>query len=304
MSRKTIPPATFDTSEIARRCTIDTHALSSESSEPSAPGPEDANQALMCLLAHGACEFIATLLLLMAVMGGYAFLIAPWVAPGRQPFVLAGLLAAVLILIIQSPLGKLSGAHMNPAVSLAFWLERRLNTQELLVYVLMQFGGALTACSLLTLLLHDSFAAVGYGVLQAPQGLSLERLLVFEAGATGGLVALLFFTLSHHTLTRYTAAAVAAYLALMTILLAPLTGASFNPARAYGAALAAHQLDGQWPYGLAPLLGAALSVLLSRFIVWLPRPRYHRLNHSHAHANYTWHVLQDWQRRWRGDAIV
>ncbi len=289
MSRKTIPPATFEfVNFTCRRCTIDA---------PSTPA-SDANQALICLLAHGACEFIATLLLLMAVMGGYAFLVAPWVAPGWQPFVLAGLLAGVLILIIQSPLGKLSGAHMNPAVSLAFWLERRLNIQEFLVYVLMQFGGALTACSLLALLLHDSFAAVGYGVLQAPPGLSLERLLAFEAGATGGLVALLFFTLSHHTLTRYTAVAVAAYLALMTILLAPLTGASFNPARAYGAALAAHQLHGQWPYVLAPLLGAALSVLLSRFIVWLPRPRYHRLNHSHAHANYTWHVLQGWQRRW------
>lgn len=260
---------------------------------PPAPSPAaDPNQAFICLMAHGASEFIATLLLLLAVMGCFALLVVPYVAPGMQIIVLACLVAGVIALIIKSPLGKLSGAHMNPAVSLAFWLERRLDSREFLVYVLMQFGGAITACGLLSALLSDHFSAIGYGVLSPAPGLPLPRLMALEAGATGGLVVLLFFCLSHKDLTRHTASAIAAYLALATLLLAPLTGASFNPARAYGAALAAHRLEGQWPYAVAPLVGAAIAVILYRVIPLLPRPRYHRLNHSHEHANYTLHFLE------------
>ncbi len=66
----------------------------------------------------------------------------------------------------------------------------------------------------------------------------------------------MFYTLSHRKLTPYAAVSVAAYVAILTLLLAPLTGASFNPARAVAAALVAHRLEGQWPYGVAPLLGA------------------------------------------------
>jgi len=257
----------------------------------------DPNQEFICLMAHGASEFIATLVLLLAVMGCFALLIVPYVAPSLQTPALACLVAAVIALIVKSPLGKLSGAHMNPAVSLAFWLERRLRSREFLVYVLMQFGGAITACELLSAVSHDYFQAIGFGVLSPAPGLSITRLLALEAGATGGLVVLLFFVLSHKELTKHTAAAIAIYLAAMTLLLAPLTGASFNPARAYGAALAAHRLDGQWPYFIAPLLGAACAAILYRVIPLLPRPLYHRLNHSHEHANYTLHILEALQNR-------
>jgi aquaporin Z len=255
------------------------------------------NQEFICLMAHGASEFIATLLLLLAVMGCYALLIIPFVAPEMQTLALAGLVAAVIALIVKSPIGKLSGAHMNPAVSLAFWMERRLCFREFLVYVLMQFGGAITACELLSAVLFENFEAIGFGVLSSAPGLSMTRLLVFEAGATGGLVALLFFVLSHKDLTKHTASAIALYLAAMTLLLAPLTGAGFNPARAYGAALAAHRLEGQWPYVIAPLVGAGSAAILYRFIPLLPRPLYHRLNHSHEHANYTLHFLALLQNR-------
>jgi len=248
-------------------------------------------------MAHGASEFIATLVLLLAVMGCFALLIVPFVAPGLQTLALAGLVATVIALIVKSPLGKLSGAHMNPAVSLAFWLERRLHSGEFLVYVLMQFGGAITACELLSAVLHDYFAAIGFGVLSPASGLSIPRLLGLEAGATGGLVVLLFFVLSHKDLTKHTASAIAIYLAAMTLLLAPLTGAGLNPARAYGAALAAHRLEGQWPYFIAPLVGAVCAVILYRVIPLLPRPLYHRLNHSHEHANYTLHFLGMLQNR-------
>lgn len=262
----------------------------------SADVPADQNQALVCLMAHGACEFIATLALLLAVMGSFSWLVVPFVAPALQPLVLAIVVGTTIALIAKSPIGKLSGAHMNPAISLAFWLQRRMSTSEMLVYVLMQFGGAITACELLSVILHKHFEAIGFGVLSPASGLSTTGLLAFEAGATAGLVVILFVVLSRQQLTRHAAISVALYVALVTVWLAPLTGASLNPARAYGAALAAHQLDGLWPYCVAPLAGAVIASVGYGLIAWLPKPRYHRLNHSHEHANYTLHLWDRLQR--------
>lgn len=260
--------------------------------DPSSPTPVAPNEDLVCLVAHGACEFIATLLLLLTVMGGFASLIAPSGESSIQTALLAALVGIVIALIASSPIGKLSGAHMNPAVSLAFWMQGRLRFTELMVYVVMQFGGAITACGLLSALLPMHFQAIGFGVLSPVSDANVLRILVLEGSATAGLVVVLFYTLSHKNLTQYAAVSIAGYLTVITFLLAPLTGASLNPARAYGAALVAHQLDGQWPYWVAPLLGATAATVLHRLVTWLPQPLYHRLNHSHLHANYTWSTLQ------------
>jgi aquaporin Z len=247
-------------------------------------------------MAHGACEFIATLALLLTVMGGFAALIAPLGLASVQTALLAILVGTTIALIARSPIGKLSGAHMNPAVSLAFWMQGRMGFTEMMVYVLMQFGGAITACGLLSVLLPTDFQAVGFGVLRPVPSDGVVQVLFLEGAAAAGLVVVLFYTLSHQSLTRYAAVSVAAYVAVLTLLMAPLTGASFNPARAAGAALVAHQLEGQWPYWVAPLLGATAAAMLYRMGSWLPQPLYHRLNHSHLHSNYTWSVLE---RLWR-----
>ena len=265
--------------------------------DPSSPIPVEPHQELVCLIAHGACEFVATLLLLLTVMGGFAALIAPLGESLPQTVLLAALVGIVVTLIARSPIGKLSGAHMNPAISLAFWMQGRLASTELTVYVLMQFAGAITACGLLSVVLPTQFQAIGFGVLSPVPDDGIVRILVLEGGATAGLVVVLFYTLSHKNLTRYAAVSIGAYLTVLTFLLAPLTGASFNPARAYGAAFFAQQLDGQWPYYIAPMLGGiTASVLLQRHVLKLPKPLYHRLNQCHVHSNYTWNVAQ---RLWR-----
>ena len=261
--------------------------------------PVAPNEKLVCLMAHGACEFIATLLLLMTVMGGFAWLIAPLGESSLQTGLLAALVGVVIALIARSPMGKLSGAHMNPAISMAFWMQGRLELRELMVYVLMQFGGAITACGLLSALLPTQFQEIGFGVLSPVPDANVVRILVLEGGATAGLVVVMFYTLSHKNLTQYAAVSIAAYLTVITFLLAPLTGASLNPARAFGAAVVAHQWEGQWPYWLAPLLGATAATVVHRLVIWLPQPLYHRLNHSHLHSNYTWSALQRLRRNWQ-----
>jgi aquaporin Z len=256
----------------------------------------DPNEALVCLAAHGVSEFLSTLLLLLTVMGVYAAFIAPagqgWI-PSIQ---LALLVGSTIALIASSPLGKLSGAHMNPAVSLAFWLQGRMHFTEFLVYALGQFSGALVACGLLTLLLPGPFQTVGFGVLSPVAAENAVNIVVLEGAATAGLIAVLFYTLSHKNMTRYAPLALAVYLAAVTFALATVTGASFNPARVYGAAVVAQQLNGQWPYAVAPIIGAATVVMMCRLVSWLPRPLYHRLNHSHRHRNYTWSKVQEWFR--------
>lgn len=253
----------------------------------------DRNWDFGCLVAHGVSEFIATMTLFAAIFGCIALVIVPNVPPGPVRALAVGVLVAVSVAsLIYSPLGKLSGAHMNPAISFAFWLEGRLKTREMITYALMQFSGAVVACAMLNYWLYDPFKEIGFAVLAPAPHLSKTGLILMEACATAALVVILFFMMSHKNLTRYTGLALSVYLLLVVSILFSLTGGSLNPAGAYGAALVAQKLQGQWPYFIAPFLGSGFGVLLYRIAPRLPRPKFHRLHHCHEYENYTRHILE------------
>jgi len=259
--------------------------------------PTERNWELGCLVVHGLSEFLATLLLLVTVLGCVALVLVPNVPPGFMRALAAGCLVGVSVaLLVYSPMGKLSGAHMNPAVSFAFWLEGRLKTGEMLTYVLMQFGGAVAACVMLSYWLYDPFEKIGFAVLVPAPELSTAQLILMEGSATAILIVVLFFMMSHKELTRYTGLVLGAYLLLITAFCLSRTGSSFNPARAYGAALVAQRWQGLWSYLVAPMLGAGFGVLLCRLAPKLPRPKFHCLYQCHEHENYTRHHLE---RVWR-----
>lgn len=255
-----------------------------------------------CLMVHGISEFIATMLLLATIFGGVALVLVPNVPPGFMLSLSVGSLVGISVaLLIYSPFGKLSGAHMNPAISFAFWLEGRLTAREMITYILMQFGGAVAACMMLSYWLFDPFKEIGFAVLAPAAGLSTALLILMEGSATAALIVVLFFMMSHKALTRYTGLVLCAYLLLVTTFCFFMTGSGFNPARAYGAALVAQHLQGQWPYFVAPMLGAGLAVLLCRFAPKWPRPKFHCLHHCHEHENYTRHVIEKVWRKWVRD---
>ena len=174
-------------------------------------------------------------------------------------------------LITISPLGRISGAHINPAVSLAFWLEHKLAWRDALGYVLAQLLGALLGAA--PLLLWGSMGrSVQYGATSVGAHVSVWVALAGEVLATLALVLAIFVTAAHARTRRLTPWTLPPLFAWLVWWEGPWSGASTNPARSLGPALLSGQWSQFWIYLLGPLLGAALAVgLLQR--EWLGKHR-------------------------------
>jgi aquaporin Z len=164
-------------------------------------------------------------------------------------------------LVAISPLGKLSGAHINPAVSLAFWLQGKMHHFDLGGYILGQFLGAIVG-SLLVILVWGGERAASVGIGRTVPGAGYPLWLVFlaEASLTFVLVLSIFLFVSSHRLMRWTPLMVWILVAMMVWLEAPISGTSLNPARSFGPALVSWFWQAHWLYWVAPPLGALLAV--------------------------------------------
>ncbi len=170
-------------------------------------------------------------------------------------------------LVAISPIGKTSGAHINPAVSLAFWAQGKMHHYDVIGYVIAQFLGAITGETLLVIVWHNYVRSVAYGMTLPGSGYPLWFVFVAELLLTGLLVLMIFLFVSSHRLMRWTPMMNWILVATMVWLEAPVSGTSLNPARSAGPALLAWSWSDQWIYYLAPVVGALLAVLVFRLIV-------------------------------------
>ena len=162
---------------------------------------------------------------------------------------------AIMVLIYA--LGHVSGAHFNPAVTLAFGVARHFQTRDIVPYWLAQFAGALAAAGLLRALFDN---AAHLGTTQpagsAGQSFVLEVVLTF---------ALMFVITAVATDVRAVgqaaAIAIGAMVGLDVLLGGPISGGSMNPARSLGPALVSGELKSLWIYLTAPPIGALLGAL-------------------------------------------
>jgi aquaporin NIP len=159
-------------------------------------------------------------------------------------------------------LGHISGAHLNPAVSLAFALSRHFPWRMVGAYWAAQLLGAITAAFLLRASLGN-VADVG---ATTPSGTAGQSFL-WEVALTFFLM-LVIMAVATDTRAAGEAAAIAigATVALDALVGGPVSGASMNPARSLGPALAAAEFDSLWVYLLAPLIGAAFGAFAYRFV--------------------------------------
>ena len=159
-------------------------------------------------------------------------------------------------------LGHISGAHFNPAVSFAFALSRHFPWSRVGAYWLGQCLGAIAAALLLRASLGD-IADVG---ATQPSGSDAQSFL-WEVVLTFFLM-LVIMAVATDTRAVGEAAAIAVggTVGLCALVGGPVSGASMNPARSLGPALAAGELDSLWIYLLAPLLGAALGAVTYQFL--------------------------------------
>ena len=182
--------------------------------------------------------------------------------PGRGArfLVLGAIVAPCVALIAVSPLGRLSGAHINPAVTLGFWILGRVGLLDLVGYVAAQLLGGLVGAVAGRLLLPGRVAESIGGAVTHPT-ISAPAAIALEAGMTASLLGLVLGFVSSERLARWTPLALVPLLTAIIWLGSPWTGASLNPARSEGPAVAFGDLLDLWLYFVAPAIGALVATL-------------------------------------------
>ena len=168
---------------------------------------------------------------------------------------------ALMVMAVILFMGAVSGAHLNPAVSIAFALRRDFPWKRVPMYITAQFAGAVLA----TLLLWAVLGKQGSAGLTLPgHGISAGAALVWEIVLTTGLVSVIQGTASGaQQLGALAAIAVGSYIALAGLWGSPVSGASMNPARSLGPALVLDDWSSWWAYLIGPVAGGAIAVGIS-----------------------------------------
>jgi aquaporin Z len=172
---------------------------------------------------------------------------------------------ALMVLAMIYATSDVSGAHINPAVTLAFALRRAFPWQRVPGYWAAQVAGAVVGAAV----------ARGLAGTAADLGATLPRAGALPSVAVEAVLTLLLVSVVVHTSKRkgtvgtQAAIAVGATIALCGFWGGPLTGASMNPARSFGPALLAHHLDTWWIYVLGPAIGASVAVAVA-FVIHGP----------------------------------
>ncbi|HWC40148.1 MAG TPA: aquaporin [Acidimicrobiales bacterium] len=174
--------------------------------------------------------------------------------PYTAQVVAPGLMVAAIILFM----GAVSGAHLNPGVSIAFALRGNFPWKRVPFYIVAQLVGAILATLLLWVLIGKQGAA---GMTLPGHGISTTTAMVWELVLTVGLVSTILGTASGaQQVGSFAAIAVGAYIALAGLWGAPVSGASMNTARSLGPAMVLDNWTSWWAYLLGPLVGAVIAV--------------------------------------------
>ena len=200
-------------------------------------------------------ELLGTFFLVLVAAGagmmGQAF---PGTISRTAAVVAPGLMVIAIILFM----GKVSGAHLNPAVSVGFALRGDFPWRRVPAYIAIQLVGATLAAWFLQSVIHVS-ATFGSNYVAA--GYSATDAFLMEAVLTFGLLSVILGTASRaQNVGALSALAVAGYIALAGLWGSPISGASMNPARTFGPDLVGADFTHYWVYVAGPLVGAAIAV--------------------------------------------
>ena len=197
------------------------------------------------------------------VFAGCGAIVANSVYDGALGTVGVALVFGLVIMVMVYATGHLSGAHINPAVTVAFTLTRHFPAREALAYIAAQMVGAIAGALVLLAVWPDQPAELGSTVPSVSAGSAL----LYEAILTAFLM---FVIMAVATDTRAVGAAAAIAIGgtvgLDALFGGPVTGASMNPARSFGPAVASGTFDDLWIYIVGPVVGAALGALAYQLV--------------------------------------
>lgn len=192
------------------------------------------------------------------VFAGTGAVVIDAVTAGAVTHVGIALTFGLIVMAMIYAVGDVSGAHLNPAVTVGFFVARRLPGHCVLPYIASQLGGAILA-SLILLLLFGNHASLG---ATFPAGSALQS-FGLEAVLTGILMfVILCVSTGPKEVGTMAGIAVGGVIGLEALFAGPICGASMNPARSFAPALVSANFHTLWIYVTAPFLGAALSVPL------------------------------------------
>jgi MIP family channel proteins len=210
-------------------------------------------------LKRSIAEFVGTFALVFAGTGS---IIVNEVTDGSVTSLGVSIVFGLVVMVMVYAIGHVSGAHINPAVSLSFAVIRHFPFRDLLPYWLAQILGGVAA-SLTLLFIFGSGTSLGVTLPSGYpwQSFIMEFMLTFL---------LMFIIVSVATDVRAVggaaAIAIGATIGLGSIFAGPISGGSFNPARSFGPALISGNFASHWIYWLGPMSGAVFGAVTYKFI--------------------------------------
>ncbi|MEU5431900.1 aquaporin [Streptomyces sp. NPDC020719] len=217
---------------------------------------------------HAAVEFLLMVAQMFVVVTAVRWLLDPgspvFVANLHLALAVIGALVAVLLAaLIVSPLGRRSGAHLNPTVTLVLWLLRVFPGRSVLPYVLAQLLGAVAGTGLARLTWGSVLGsrALSDGLAQPSPGRHTVTVFALEAASFAAVTLVIGFYLVRPALARSLPYAIGVTVGLIIALLGPVSGGSANPARQLGPEIVSGNTVALWAYLAGPLAGGLVGTL-------------------------------------------
>ena len=205
-------------------------------------------------------EFIGTCVLVLVACGTAGQICTPENAAAG--LVGTALAFGLVIVAMAYSIGNVSGCHINPAVSIAMLINKKISAKDFCGYVIAQFLGAIAGAAILFAIVQDAGKLGTNALYNGDAGISflIEAILTFIF-----VIAILGVT-SKESNGNVAGLVIGGALVLVHLLGISFTGTSVNPARSFGPALIAGNLTGIWVFLLAPLVGGALAAVVYRFL--------------------------------------
>jgi len=194
--------------------------------------------------------------------------------PGLGPLAIA-LAAGLAMGVMVTAVGHISGGHLNPAVTIGFWVTRRLGTIQSLCYWFAQLAGAVFAAYVLMLVVPDSAStASALGTPSLASDFTRLHGMALEAIASFFLVFVFFATAvdDRGAFDKIAGFAIGLTVMMDVLVIGPFTGAAINPARAFGPALVSYHWANQGVYWVGPLIGGVIAGFLYNAIFLRDQP--------------------------------
>ena len=217
-------------------------------------------------------EFIGTMWLVLGGCGS-AVIAAGYPELGIG-FVGVSLAFGLTVLTMVYAIGHISGAHLNPAVSIGLWMGGRFDKKELLPYIAAQVLGGIAGASILYVIASgkagfelNGFASNGYGE-HSPDGYSMTAALVTEVVMTFMFLIIILGATHSKAPKGLAGLAIGLGLTLIHLISIPVTNTSVNPARSTSQAIfeGGWALDQLWLFWVAPIIGAVIAGLLYKYL--------------------------------------